>query len=103
VDGIRAAARHTVRLRPRNESWSQIEEMNEHTSSAAQVYEIRFSGHLDSTRAMMFNGLEMTQEPSGETVLTGPVLDQAALHGVLSRIRDLGLPLLSVNKLPEKD
>ena len=76
-------------------------EMSEQSSRKAQVYEIRFRGHLDSSRAQMFNGLEMTQEPSGETVLTGPVLDQAALHGVLSRIRDLGLPLLSVNRLSQ--
>jgi hypothetical protein len=75
--------------------------MSEQFSRKAQSYEIRFSGHLDGTRAQMFEGLEMTQEPSGETVLTGPVLDQAALHGVLSRIRDLGLPLLSVNKLSQ--
>jgi hypothetical protein len=78
-------------------------EMNEQVSRKAQVYEIRFSGHLDSTRAQMFNGLEMTQEPSGETVLTGEIVDQAALHGVLNRIRDLGLPLLSVNRLSQDE
>jgi hypothetical protein len=64
-----------------------------------QVYEIRFKGHLDCYRARMFEGLEMVQEPGGDTVLTGPLLDQAALHGVLIRIRDLGLPLLSVKRL----
>jgi len=47
----------------------------------------------------MFEGLEMVQEPGGETVLTGPVLDQAALHGILNRVRDLGVPLLSVRQL----
>jgi hypothetical protein len=47
----------------------------------------------------MFEGLEMVQEPGGETVLTGPVIDQAALHGILNRIRDLGVPLLSVKQL----
>jgi len=51
----------------------------------------------------MFEGLEMVREPGGETVLTGPVLDQAALHGILSRIRDLGVPLLSVRRLPEDE
>lgn len=64
-----------------------------------EVYEIRFQGHLDARRAPMFEGLEMVREPGGETVLTGPVLDQAALHGILNRIRDLGVPLLSVKML----
>ena len=63
------------------------------------LYEIRFRGHLDARRAQMFEDLEMVQEPGGETVLTGPVIDQAALHGILSRIRDLGVPLLSVKLL----
>jgi hypothetical protein len=47
----------------------------------------------------MFEGLEMVQEPGGDTVLTGSVIDQAALHGILNRIRDLGLPLWSVKRL----
>ncbi len=63
------------------------------------MYEIRFKGHLSSRRAQMFEGLGMVQEPAGETVLTGPVIDQAALHGILNRIRDLGVPLLSVKRL----
>jgi hypothetical protein len=67
--------------------------------SQAQFYEIRFKGHLSSCGAQMFEGLEMVQEPNGETILTGPVIDQAALHGVLERIRDLGVPLLSVKQL----
>jgi hypothetical protein len=67
--------------------------------SQAQLYEIRFKGHLSSSGAQMFEGLEMVQEPGGETVLTGPVIDQAALHGILNRIRDLGVPLLSVKQL----
>ncbi len=67
--------------------------------SQPQLYEIRFKGHLSSYRAQVFEGLEMVQEPGGETVLTGPVIDQAALHGILNRIRDLGVPLLSVRRL----
>lgn len=67
------------------------------------LYEIRFRGHLDRRRAQMFEGLEMVQEPGGDTVLTGPVLDQAALHGILARIRDLGVPLLSVRRLSADD
>jgi len=69
--------------------------------SKPEVYEIRFKGHLSSYRAQMFEGLEMVQEPGGETVLTGPVIDQAALHGILSRIRDLGVPLLQVRRLSQ--
>jgi hypothetical protein len=68
--------------------------------SQPQLYEIRFKGHLNRRRAQMFEGLEMVQGSDGETVLTGPVLDQAALHGILIRIRDLGVPLLSVRRLP---
>jgi hypothetical protein len=67
--------------------------------SQPQVYEIRFKGHLSAYRAQIFEGLEMVQGPGGETVLTGPVIDQAALHGILNRIRDLGVPLLSVRRL----
>lgn len=73
--------------------------MREQHVSKAEIYEIRFRGHLDVRRAQMFEGLEMLREPDGETVLTGPVIDQAALHGILSRIRDLGVPLLSVKLL----
>jgi hypothetical protein len=71
--------------------------------SKPQVYEIRFRGHLDVRRAQMFEGLEMAQEPDGETVLTGLVIDQAALHGILSRIRDMGVPLLSVKQLVQNE
>jgi len=67
--------------------------------SQPQLYEIRFKGHLSSYRAQMFEGLEMVQRPDGETVLTGPVIDQAALHGILNKIRDLGVPLVSVKWL----
>ena len=67
--------------------------------SQPQLYEIRFKGHLSSYRAQVFEGLEMVQGPDGETVLTGPVIDQAALHGILNRICDLGVPLLSVKRL----
>lgn len=77
--------------------------MNEPHCSPPQFYEIRFKGHLDGRRAQMFEGLAMVQEPGGETVLTGPVSDQAALHGVLERIRDLGVPLLLVRQLPPEE
>ena len=80
-------------------SYRGVENMSQQRWSTAQTYEIRFRGHLDARRAQMFEGLEMAQEPGGETVLTGSVIDQAALHGILDRIRDLGVPLLSVKRL----
>jgi hypothetical protein len=62
----------------------------------AHIYEIRVRGHLSAKRAEWFNGLTIENQPDGEALITGPVADQAALHGLLIRIRDLGLPLLSV-------
>jgi hypothetical protein len=62
-----------------------------------QCYEIRLKGHLDDRWAEWFEGLTITLEDNGGTLLTGPVNDQAALHGLLRRLRDLGLPLLSVS------
>ena len=59
--------------------------------------EIRIQGHLDDRWADWFIGLTITREDNGETRLTGPVVDQAALHGLLKKVRDLGMPLLSVN------
>ena len=60
------------------------------------VYQIRLKGHLGREWTDWFGGLIITLEASGETLLTGPVVDQAALHGVLKKVRDLGMPLLSV-------
>ena len=59
-------------------------------------YEIRLQGHLDDRWAARFDGLSLTHERDGTTILSGPVVDQAALHGLLSKVRDLGLPLVSV-------
>jgi hypothetical protein len=61
-------------------------------------YQIRLKGHLDPIHEEWFNGFSMTLHPDGETVLNGQVADQAALYGALLRIRDLGIPLLSVNE-----
>jgi hypothetical protein len=63
------------------------------------VYEIRLKGHLEHRWAVWFEGLTITALDNGETLLTGPVIDQAALHGVLRKVRDLGVPLLSVNRV----
>jgi hypothetical protein len=63
-------------------------------------YEIRVRGRLSPEWSAWFDGLVVTEQPDGQTLLVGPVADQAALHGILIRIRDLGLPLLSVNQAP---
>jgi hypothetical protein len=59
-------------------------------------YEIRLKGHLDARWAAWFDGMTLTREGDGTTRLRGPIADQAALHGLLQRVRDLGLPLLAV-------
>lgn len=64
--------------------------------SHAMVYQIRVKGHLGSQWTDWFGGLTVTMEDNGETLLTGPVVDQAALHGLLKKVRDLGMPLVSV-------
>jgi hypothetical protein len=61
------------------------------------IYQIRLKGHLGSQWTDWFGGLTITLEEDGETLLTGPVADQAALHGLLRKVRDLALPLVSVN------
>jgi hypothetical protein len=68
------------------------------------LYEIRLKGHLDDRWAEWFEGLTITLEENGDTLLTGPVVDQAALHGLLKKVRDLGMPLVSVNfVIPRQD
>jgi hypothetical protein len=64
--------------------------------TAARWYEIRVQGHLDSRWSDRFDGLTLTQESGGNTLLEGRVVDQSALHGLLQRVRDTGLPLVSV-------
>ena len=62
------------------------------------VYQIRIKGHLGREWTDWFGGLIITLEDNGETLLTGPVVDQAALYGLLKKVRDVGMPLLSVNR-----
>jgi len=64
-----------------------------------EVYQIVVKGHLDSEWSEWFDGLTITLVDNGETILSGPVVDQTALHGVLIKIRDLGLPLLSLTRI----
>ena len=63
------------------------------------IYEIRIKGHLDKQWTEWFEGLTITLEDNGDTLLTGHVVDQAALHGLLRKVRDLGMPLLSVDSV----
>ncbi len=65
-------------------------------------YEIRLKGHLDARWAERFEGMSFTHESDGTTTLAGPVVDQAALYGVLRQVRDLGLPLIAVNRIDLK-
>lgn len=66
------------------------------------IYRIRIKGHLEPRWADWFGGLTVTLEDDGDTLLTGQVVDQAALHGLLKRVRDLGIPLVSVSPVVEE-
>lgn len=76
---------------------------NEHSpegeAGQPMVYQIRLKGHLGTQWTSWFEGLTLTLEENGETLLTGPVVDQAALYGLLRKVRDLGLPLISVTQV----
>ena len=63
------------------------------------VYQIRIKGHLIPQWADWFEGLTITMEEDGDTLISGAVIDQAALHGLLKKVRDLGMPLLSVDRV----
>ena len=71
----------------------------EHDADQPIVYQIRIKGHLRPQWTDWFEGLTITLEKDGDTLLTGTVVDQAALHGYLKKVRDLGMPLLSVNRV----
>ena len=63
------------------------------------IYQIRIEGHLGPQWTDWFGGLSITLEDNGDTLLTGPVVDQAALHGLLRKVRDLGMPLISATRV----
>ena len=65
-------------------------------TSQPMIYQIRIEGHLGERWTAWFEGLTITRQENGDTLLTGPVVDQAALYGLLRKVRDLGMPLLSV-------
>jgi len=68
-------------------------------SSQPMIYQIRIKSHLGSGWTDWFEGLTITLDDNGNTLLTGSVVDQAALHGLLKKVRDLGMPLISVNRV----
>jgi len=63
------------------------------------MYQIRIKGHLDRRWRDWFEGMSISLENNGDTLITGPVADQSALHGLVKKVRDLGLPLISVNRI----
>jgi hypothetical protein len=67
------------------------------------LYQIRVKGHLDETLGSWFEGFTIANQNDGDALLTGPIQDQAALHGILNRISNLGLTLISVNTVVEED
>jgi hypothetical protein len=78
--------------------------MNEQSEvSKHEVYRITVKGVLDAKWSDWFQGMRVTPQPGNRTALTGSVADQAALHGLLHRIRDMGLPLLSVERVDDED
>ncbi len=68
-------------------------------SGQSKIYQIILEGHIGKQWSKWFEGFSITLHPRGQTILVGPVIDQSALHGVLKKIRDLGMPLISVNRL----
>lgn len=67
------------------------------------LYQIRVKGHLDGALGSWFEGFTITNQEDGDALLIGPIQDQAALHGILNRISNLGVTLISVNSVPEED
>ncbi|MDA3938204.1 MAG: hypothetical protein PF693_02700 [Spirochaetia bacterium] len=71
-------------------------------SNKSKNYQIRITGHLDDDWSDWFGNMKISLENNGDTIVSGPVVDQAALHGLLRKIRDLGMPLISVNQIKKQ-
>ena len=78
------------------------EQLSNPNADQQTVYQFRIKGHLGQQWMNWFEGLTITSEEDGNTLLSGPVIDQSAIHGILKKIRDLGMPLLSVNAISLK-
>jgi hypothetical protein len=72
------------------------------TQKRGNYYQIVVKGHLEQSWREWFNGMAINNLPSGEAILSGLIVDQSALHGTLIKVRDLGLPLISLNRLESK-
>lgn len=75
------------------------EQKLEHDPDVPKIFQIKIKGHLGQQWIDWFDGLTITLEEDGNTLLSGPIVDQSALYGILKKIRDLGMPLLSVNSI----
>jgi hypothetical protein len=80
-----------------------IGEVSASNQASALQYEIRLKGHLDARWAAWFDGLSLTNESDGTAILHGPVVDRAALHGLLQKLRDVGMPLVSVTQIEPRE
>jgi hypothetical protein len=89
-------------MRNLHEAQQDTTDVSPEDHNEPELYEIRIKGHLDHHWTTWFEGLTLTREASGDTLLTGPVVDQAALHGLLRKVRDLGLPLVTVTHVDPK-
>lgn len=75
---------------------------DQHAGLGESGYEIRTQGHIDERWSEWFEACDLRHEPDGTTLICSPAIDQAALHGLLAKIRDLGLPLISITRTPDQ-